>query len=239
MIGNCAVWNYFYTFEYFLKIWINGLLVMKAKKIVGFALILGLGFGCVKHEVVPAPINSVELKTHFNGTINGTDIEFTDDVDGFNGTDSQDINILAGTSNKSSVKYYCDMNSNLNSNSMKVGIGKILFDASAVEKPTLNEFNDFFAAKTSTDVYFSDLADDGFIVYYRDSYGNTWTSKQNSVNTQSVKFTKITNQSDDTGDYSLFSVDFSCHVYRTKSVTPLEIDSLRIDNATMEGWFKR
>jgi hypothetical protein len=212
---------------------------MKAKKIVGFALILGLGLGCVKHEVVPVPIDSVKLKPHFTATINGTDVEFTDDVDGFNGTDSQDLNILSGTSDKSSVKYYCDMNSNLISTSIKVGIGKILFDASAVDRPTLNEFNDFFTAKLSTDVYYSDNAEDGLVVIYRDAFGNTWTSKQNSINTQMVDFTKVTNQSDDTGDYSLFSVDFSCHVYRTVKVSPLEIDSLRIDNATFEGWFKR
>ena len=211
---------------------------MKTKKLIVFTCLLGIGYSCVKHEVVPPPSNLVQLNTAFTGTINGTDVELTDDVEGFNGEDSQDQIILAPPA-LSSAKYYCDMTSNLISTSVKVGIGSNTWDGSALTKPSINQFNDFTEALKNASVAYSDNAVDGFVVNYTDAFGNLWISNENSVNTQSVDFTKITTQSDDTGDYALFEVDFSCHVYPTVSLDPLEIDSLRIDNASLSGWFKR
>ncbi|TNE53703.1 MAG: hypothetical protein EP338_10660 [Bacteroidetes bacterium] len=211
---------------------------MKTTKFLIFGASLTLLFACVKHEVVPAPSDLVKLDAHFTGIINGTDVEYTDDVNGFNGDDSQDQIILAPPS-LSSAKYYSDISSNLVLNSIKVGIGSNKWDAAALEKPSIGQFNDFCEALKNATVSFSDNAVDGFVVQYKDAFGNVWTSKENSVNSQSVNFTSVETKSDDTGDYALIELDFACHVYRTVSQNPLEIDSLRIDNAYFKGWFKR
>lgn len=210
---------------------------MKTKKLILSALLFtGVLSSCVKHEVIPAPQPLVELKTYFTGIINGTDVEFTDDVDGFNGETTQAQYIFPAPA-LSSVVYYCDMNSNLIETSIKVGIGSLDWDAAAIEKPSLTQFNDYFTGlKTPNVVNFSNGALDGVEITYRDAFGNTWVSDENSVNLQEVKFIDVKNESDNTGDFSKVTVEFSCHVYRTVG---LEKDSVRIDNGHFEGWFQR
>ncbi len=214
---------------------------MNTKLILGsFTILLGSLFvGCDKHEVIPAPIDIVDLKVHFEGNINGTFVEYTDDVDGFNGETSDAQYILTSPA-PSTVSYYCDMTSNLINRSLKVGIGSIYWDAGAIEKPLVEDFNTFFSSlKDVTTIPYTTGAEDGFEVIYTDNFNNIWTSKENSVNPQSVLFTSIENDSDNTGDYSKFRVEFSCYLYRTVTQIPLEIDSIRIDNGVFDGWFKR
>ncbi|MES2587619.1 MAG: hypothetical protein V4622_01485 [Bacteroidota bacterium] len=214
---------------------------MKITKISFSALLLSvLIFACVKREVIPAPVVVVELKPHFTGEINGTNVEYTDDVDGFNGENTQTQQILTSPE-QSRVKYYCNMVSNLINTSIKVGVGNVYWDAGAIEKPSLEQFNDFFTGILSPNTMsFGDFPNDGFEVEYKDAFGNTWNSDELSVNSQNVIFTKISNESDNTGDYCKFTAEFSCHVYRDVIVLGLpERDSIRIDNAVFEGWFLR
>lgn len=206
--------------------------------LVSFILILSSLFvACVKHEVIPKPESKVDLKVHFTGIINGTDVEYTDDVDGFNG-ETSDAQYIVTSPSPSSVSYFCTMTSNLISRSLKVGIGSIYWDAGALEKPSLTQFGTFFSAlKDDNTIVYKTGAVDGFEVIYKDNFNNTWVSDETSINPQSVLFTSIANESDDTGDYSKFTVEFSCYLYRDVSMT--ERDSIRIDNGVFQGWFKR
>ncbi|MFN5416180.1 MAG: hypothetical protein ACK5B9_03925 [Flavobacteriia bacterium] len=214
---------------------------MNTKLVLGsFAILLGSLFvACNKHEVVPPPADIVDLEVHFTGNVNGTYVEYTDDVDGFNGETSEAQYVLTSPQ-LSTVSYYCNMTSNLINRSLKVGLGSIYWDAGAIEKPLVEDFNSFFTSKKDvTTIPYTTGAVDGFEVIYTDNFNNVWTSSETSVNPQSVLFTAIENDSDNTGDYSKFTVEFSCYLYRTVTLNPLVIDSIRIDNGVLDGWFKR
>ena len=214
---------------------------MKTIKLTFSALLLSvLFFACVKHEVIPAPIDQVTLKPYFTGNINGTNVEYTDDVNGFNGVNSQSEHIVTSP-NLSKVIYYCDMTSNIINTSIKVGYGSLDWDAGALEKPSLEQFNTFFTSLlTPAPIFYGSYPDTGFEVEYKDAFGNTWNSDKASVNIQTAEFTKIENDSDATGDYCKFTVEFSCHVYRPTIVLGLPSrDSIRIENGHFEGWFLR
>ena len=48
------------------------------------AILVGMAFtGCQKAEVIPTPAEKADLKVHFEGIINGNDIEWTKNVNGF------------------------------------------------------------------------------------------------------------------------------------------------------------
>lgn len=214
---------------------------MNTKIILGsFALLVASLFvSCVKHEVIPKPADIVDLQVHFEGSINGTYVEYTDDVDGFNG-ETSDAQFIVTSPAQSSVSYFCDMTSNLINRSLKIGMGSLYWDAGAIEKPLVEDFNTFFTAlKDQTGIPFTAGAVNGFEVTYTDNFGNVWVTDETSINPQNVLFTAIENDSDNTGDYSKFTVEFDCYLYRTVTEVPLTRDSIRIVDATFDGWFKR
>ncbi|MCE3296888.1 MAG: hypothetical protein K0R65_2602 [Crocinitomicaceae bacterium] len=208
--------------------------------LVSFALLFGtLLSSCIKHEVIPAPEPLVDLEVHFEGNINGTDVEYTNDVDGFNG-ETSDAQLILTSPSPSSVSYFCNMTSNLIDRSLKVGIGSIYWDAGALEKPSVEEFNAFFEDREEmTGIPYTSGAVDGFEVSYTDNFGNVWVSDPTSTNPQTVLFKEITTESDNTGDYAKFKVEFSCYLYRTINTLPLERDSISITDGVFDGWFKR
>lgn len=199
-----------------------------------FTAILGLN-SCIEHEVIPAPEPSVDLFCEFTGTINGTNVALTQNVNGYYLNTSK-AKILLPPPSLSSAVYYSEILSPSASTSIKVGLGSVTWDASTTNEPTLTLFNNFHL-NTLTPA-FSDNGTSGFEVTYRDGLGKTWVSHQNSVNFQDVTFSSILQETDATGDYSKFTCDFTCYVYRQDAVTLLW-DSLPIQNAKFKGWFQR
>lgn len=208
--------------------------------LVSFALLMGTLFtACIKHEVIPPPEPLVDLEVHFEGIINGTAVEYTDDVDGFNG-ETSDAQLILTSPSLSSVSYFCDMTSNLIDRSLKIGMGSIYWDAGALDKPSPEQFNNFFTdLENVSGIPYTTDAVDGFEVTYTDNFGNVWVSDPTSTNVQSALFTSVETESDDTGDFAKFTVEFTCYLYRTISEVPLERDSIKIDNGVFQGWFKR
>ena len=49
---------------------------------------------CIEHEVIPAPVNTVDLNAAFIGFVNGTQVEFTQNVLGYGAEslNAEDIN---------------------------------------------------------------------------------------------------------------------------------------------------
>ncbi|MEY3238052.1 MAG: hypothetical protein RI883_2153, partial [Bacteroidota bacterium] len=45
-------------------------------------LVFGLS-SCIEHEVIPAPVPMVDLSCHFNGVVNGSNLELTENVLGY------------------------------------------------------------------------------------------------------------------------------------------------------------
>lgn len=193
--------------------------------------------GCPKHEIIPAPSPHVELNATFLGTINGSQVELTQNVDGYY-LDATKIKYILPSPSPSKAAYYSEMKSSQNLIAIKVGLGSIDFDGSASSDPALNVFNTFFT--TNTNPIYSTAAAAGFEVVYRDGTGNVWTSDA-AQSPQNVVFTNIVQESDATGDYSKYTCTFNCNVYRTYTDgqgNPVTV-SLPIQNAVLNAWFQR
>lgn len=202
-------------------------------KKIAFLFLFGSVFlaGCPKHEIIPAPVPKVELSAHFIGTINGTPVEWTQNVDGFF-LEATKTKIIVPSPALSSAVYYADFKTDQSPVSLKLALGSIQWDASLANDPSLTEFNNFFLG-TQNPTYSAGAAA-GFEVIYRDGFGNIWTSDETDPGT--VTFSNIEQESDATGDYSKFTCEFDCILHRT--VGPNEY-TLAIENAVYSGWFKR
>ena len=198
--------------------------------------------GCPKHEIIPAPTPKVELESNFIGTINGSQIELTQNVDGYY-LDATKTKLIQPSPTPSTATYYANMKSSNGLVSIRVGLGTLQFDGSASSDPSLSAFNSYFTSVTEP--LYSDMAAAGFEVVYRDGSGNIWTSDEASPIPQDVIFTGITQESDGSGDYSKFTCTFDCVVYRDTPdlTTPDPNDmitlSMPITNAVFKGWFRR
>lgn len=197
--------------------------------------------GCPKHEIIPAPTPKVELESSFIGLVNGSQLELTQNVDGYY-LDATKTKFIQPSPTPSLATYYANMKSSNTLVSIRVSLGSIQFDGSANSDPSLSVFNNFFTT-TTTPVY-SANAMNGFEVVYRDGSGNVWTSDP-AATPQDVVFTGIVQESDGSGDYSKFTCTFNCNVYRDvpDTSTPNPNDSitisLPIQNGVLKGWFKR
>jgi len=210
------------------------------------AVLLGitaLMFGsCIEHEVIPPPVPMVDLTCHFYGEINGAEIELTENVLSYTNVSTKDQIILAAPAFSSAV-YYSQMQSPIVNTAIKVGLGSVSWDATVAPDPSLSTFNGFML--TNDLPSYSNNGTNGFEVTFTDGSGREWDSNENSANVQNVAFTGITQESDSTGDYSLFICNFDCYAYSLNPdslalpVPVVHIDSISIQNAVYQGWFKR
>lgn len=198
--------------------------------------------GCPKHEIIPAPTPKVELESSFIGVVNGSQLELTQNVDGYY-LDALKTKFIQPSPTPSLATYYANMKSSSTLVSIRIGLGSIPFDGSANSDPSISVFNTFFTSTTAP-VYAAN-ASNGFEVVYRDGAGNVWTSDPASPTTQNVIFTGIVQESDGSGDYSKFTCTFNCDVYRKipDTSTPAPGDSITLSlpmvNSVLKGWFKR
>lgn len=210
---------------------------MKSINIFSFLFILGLfASSCIEHEVIPPPVNTVDLNCHFIGFVNGTQVEFTQNVEGYNSeaANSEDINPSPALSYKT---YGSKISSFYNPQAVRVKFGTLDWDASANSQPTVTMFNDWHVNNAGIPILFSDLGANGVEVEYTDNNGVTWLSRETDPN-QEAYFQIKEQSSDNTGDYSIFTCDFTCKVWRINPQTNLE-ESLDISNAKFTSWFKR
>lgn len=203
-------------------------------KKIAFLFAFGSVFlaGCPKHEIIPAPVPEVELDGHFEGTINGTPVEFTENVSGFF-VEATRAKIILPPPDPSSAIYYSNMKSSESLVSVMIGLGSIHWDASLSSEPSLNQFNAFFLMPANLTPAYTLGAADGFEVTYRDGSGQIWKSEPGAG---SVTFSNIVQESDASGDYSKFTCTFSCTVSRTVGPDTFTLD---IEDAVFDGWFKR
>lgn len=206
-------------------------------KKIAFLFLFGSVFlaGCPEHEIIPAPTPEAELNAHFIGTINGTDLELTQNVDGYY-LESTKIKLLNPSPTPSTAVYNANFKSDQSLVSINISLGSIIWDASISSDPTLSLFNSFFTSPGNLTPAYSAAAASGFEVTYRDGFGNVWTSDPASAAPQDVVFSNVTQESDASGDYSKFRCTFNCTVYRT--VGP-DTFSLLIEDAVYDGWYQR
>jgi hypothetical protein len=198
------------------------------------ASVLGLS-SCIEHEVIPAPVPMVDLNCNFYGIVNGSPLELTENVLGYTGVADKNLILLPSPSYSSAV-YTFEMLSSQNARSVKISLGSVFWDRGVNTEPTESQFNAFH--NSNLNPAFSLGGATGFECVYRDLAGNAWTSKENSTNFQDVVFSAVSQDSDSTGHYSLFTCNFDCYVYHQDAIT-LAWDSIKIENAVYKGWFQK
>jgi hypothetical protein len=198
---------------------------------------------CIEHEVIPPPTNTLDLNATFVGYVNGTQVEFTQNVLNYKGYSDKKTAIYASPA-LSKMLFISEMKSVTDQRAVRLTFGSLDWDASANSTPTLTMFNDFHTSTSGIDLPFRDEATlldvantiDGIQIEYTDQNGLVWISKQSDPG-QIAKFTVLDQATDKTGDYSLFEVTFSCKVWRYNVQTELD-ESLNISNGKLTAWFK-
>lgn len=205
------------------------------KSLAALALV-GFLFSCNKREIIPPPERKVELKNHFYGKINGSDVELTQNVNGFSGTSGVDLIINASTMD--SAVYRSDFSSTQTAQSVNIGHGCIVFDWNASERPTLANFESFYLSGVNQSPLFAPNGLTGFTFTYKDGSGKIW--KSGTIGT--ANYTSMSIESDASGDYAKFRVVFDTEVSRTYYDPVLEIDvtdHMPVTDAVYTGWYKR
>lgn len=218
-------------------------LIMRIINIVTVLSFLALAVtSCIKHEVIPPPTNTIPLKASFVGFVNGTQIEFTQNVLGYRGFAGK-TSFINPSPTPSKMIYVSEIGSAQDSRAVKLTYGALKWDAGLNAEPNLSMFNDFHSANSGIVLPFKDynslinLEGDGVQVEYTDQNGLVWISRESDLG-QTTKFLVKKQASDNTGDYTLFECSFSCKVWRVDPQTQEQL-SLNLNNAKLNAWFKR
>jgi hypothetical protein len=194
---------------------------------------------CIKHEIVPAPTSTVSLTSKFSGLVNGVPVDLNEGISGYTCLPTQDKNLLSSPLLSSAI-FYAEMFSVSEKKAFRIGLGKAFWDANTSSEPSLEIFNNFFIKPSSILPSYKDDCSQGFNVRYTDDNGTIYTSRDTSTQFQNVKFTNIAQESDATGDYCKFTCTFNCYVYYLSGPNPpIGLDSVKIQNGQLKGWFKK
>jgi hypothetical protein len=225
------------------------------KKILVSALLLSvLPFvGCNKAEVIPAPDNKADLKIHFQGVINGSDVEWTKNVEGYAADARKWITTYDDPSSgmqMNRLAYVCGMRSDSKYSSISIALGSLQQDATLGTSPNATTFHTFMDAflapyappSTTVAPPYSDSAIMGFEVRYVDEQNRLFRSDETTPGT--VSFSNYVDKEDNSGEYRQFDVTFSCQVKhwgKTVLLPPTDsvLSTAYIQNAVLTGYFKR
>lgn len=206
---------------------------MKLKPILSILVATLMILSCVKHEIIPAPIPTVVLKSKFTGTVDGIAENFSEGVNGYTCTPA---NITNNSGSSISETFYSNIASTTTATttpSVKIGLGVLTTAAT----PTTAEFNAFCNSNTSP-VYKLN-SNGGFEVQYTTASQAVYKSDDTKPS-QTVSFSSIVQETDASGDYSKFVCNFSCYVYWVSGTpAPAGKDSIQIQNGVFKGWFKK
>lgn len=183
------------------------------------------------NDPIPPPSPIVDLSCHFIGNIGGAAVEITQNVLGYDGVDNDSLYINSSPTLSEAV-YSFSMESTSALMSIEIEHGTVLWDYSVSTKPSLAQFNDFHS--TDTIPVCADSGLGGFEVKFTDNTGTVWKSDPSSINAQSVLFNNVVLESGSNGDFAKYNSNFTCYVYNAGAS-----DSLLIENAVLQGWFRR
>lgn len=211
------------------------------KKIFVIALIFSglMLVQCKKPESIPAPSSSADLKLHFEGIINGSDVEWTKNVEGYKGVSRLQLTDQIGT-NLKDLAYYFGMFSDAKNSYVEIGIGSLPQDPNLGTRPTITTMRNFLDNNMLPN--YSDTARAGFEVLYKDELGRFYRSDETAPGT--IEYSDFVEKEDNNGQYIQFKATFSCIVkHWGKTVTTPLMDSVHataaIQNATLIGYYTR
>lgn len=209
---------------------------MKYFRGISVLLTMVLLASCIKHEVIPPPKKVLNLPASFYCSKDGQTYELIKDLEGYYCYSSQAKAILP-TPQLSEVIYYSALKSDNKMDYIQIGLGQLLYDANDHIDPTLDEFKTFFNANSNP--VFKDNAVGGVEIIYRDASGRVWKSSETSTSPQSFTIESMQQSSDESGDYMKFTAKFNAWLYEFDPVAGTIIDTLVMQNAIYEGFFKR
>jgi hypothetical protein len=110
---------------------------------------------CIEHEVIPPPTNTLDLNASFVGYVNGTQVEFTQNVLNYKGYSDNFTSIYASPL-LSKMLFISEMKSPTDQRAIRMTFGSLDWDASANSTPTLTMFNDFHTNNSGINLPFQD-----------------------------------------------------------------------------------
>ncbi|MFA5575198.1 MAG: hypothetical protein WC994_09140 [Brumimicrobium sp.] len=207
--------------------------------LANFSILIGvlLFTSCIKHEVIPAPTKLVDLPASFIGALDGATYEIIKDVDGYY-CQADQSKILNPSPAMSTIIYHSTLRSDEKVDYMRLEIGSLKFNQDNGLDASLNDFDDFFTSELTRD--FTDGAVDGVRIFFQDGDGKIWISDPSSP-TNSFVFTKLSQESDENGDYMKFTAKFNVTLlFDTDDVDHPNYGATRqIDAGIFQGFFKR
>lgn len=195
--------------------------------------VLGLS-SCIEHEVIPAPTPQVDLYAHFIGIIDGAEVEFVQNSMGYQNESSKDLYIFQ---TNSKAVYRSTMSSDAYDAAITVGHGSVYFGGGNTE-PTVAQFNNFFADIANQTPDYSNTGLAGIFVHYTDGTGRVWAS-DSTLTVTSFSYGPYKQGSDNTGDYHVFEANFDCQLTSERPLEPGVYDTLLVQNAVYNGWYRR
>lgn len=187
-------------------------------------------FSCIKHVVIPPPLPQVDLSASFVADTNGVQIAYVTDVNGFF-VQATNYREILSSPQPSNIKYFSTMQSSNLTDLFKVSIGRDFWDASTGPFPPVNQFRVYFESMMA--VPFSDNADEGVVLEWRDSNNQLWKTSQDSPLPQYFEFTSVVQESDEEGDYVRFTMIFTATFY-----SPDMSQTRTLTNGQYVGYFK-
>jgi hypothetical protein len=203
---------------------------MKRLPIIAALIAVASFTACEKAEVIPAPTQTADLKVHFDGIVNGNDVEWTKNVNGYYSEQDKKV-VYDSSAMQSKAQYYAYMRSNTNLSSIGMGLGSINFDPAVSENVSQDVFFNFF--ETTNAYPFSNEAMQGMEIIYTDASGRVYYSKE--ANPGTATFVSFDSKQDEGGDYVQFECQIDCAVYSYEADTM----TANIQGAVFKGWFKR
>ena len=191
---------------------------------------------CIKHEIIPAPKQTVILTSSFRGVIGGTDIKWLQNVDDYTCTPSQDKLITSSSDKQNSAIYKSKIASTSAKGQIQISLGSIYWINNTLATKLM--FTSFFDAFKAVAPNYSSGGKQGFEVRYIDNLGTEWVSDSASVFPQNVTITNLIYESDLSMDYCKFTTSFNCHLFHFNKEKNKN-DSLEVQNAVFKGWFTR
>lgn len=202
-------------------------------------IILGVVFlgSCIKHEVIPKPKYVATLPASFTANIQGVHYEIIEDVKGFYPKTDQAKDLLPSPQ-PSSIIYYSSLKSDQVTDMIQIRLGKLFFSSNNKNTPSVDEFYEYFENDIPSPITYKEGSDDGVEIWFVDSQGILWESAESSGLPQDFQLTNIEPDADDDGTYLKFVARFNLSLYDDID-NPNLSDTITIENATYEGYFKR
>lgn len=194
-------------------------------------LVLGTAlFSCIKHEVIPPPLPKVDLVASFSADTNLVPINYTKEVNGFF-VEVTNFRELASPPQPSLITYYSAIRSTNLQDLFKVSLGRLSWITTDGAFPPINQFRIYFESLAL--INFTEGGQEGVELQWRDSNNQLWTTDPDSPDTQFFSLTSVKQESDEEGDYLLFTAIFTATFY-----SPDGSESRRLNNGSFTCYFK-